>query len=238
MNRVTGGLSLLLLLAVGGPHCTSDDTAPLEDGPSSAVAGSGASTGAGAGMTSAGSDASSSVATTGAGAMGAGSGGTGGVMATGGSTTTAAGGAGQGGQSNGGGGAGGGLFSNLPVGQCVFDADCPDTGPNGANCNRAAPGGICLGCGASDANCPIRAECNQFGSCSGSCSNNDDCPPGQTCAANGLCRIASCQGGVCPVPWFGCSGSNLCVRLPCGGGEICPAETTCTADLCVEDHAL
>lgn len=232
--RLTSVLCLLTASVV--IHCGTDDVA--ED--SSTGSGASSATSTGGGTNTGGSNTGgSNTGGTSTGGTSTGGSNTGGSN-TGGSNAGGAGGApgGQGGQAGGAGGAGGNPWANRPVGQCVEDADCPDTGPSGAMCNRTAPGGICLACGASDANCPASAECNQFGSCSISCTVADECPPGQTCSVTGLCRIESCAAGVCPVPWFGCNGSNLCVRLPCDAGQTCPADTTCTDGLCIENHAL
>ena len=127
-------------------------------------------------------------------------------------------------------------WQGRPTGQCTRNADCPD-GPNGASCNRAAPGGICLGCGTDD-HCPSVAECTQFGACGITCASTDDCPPGLTCGGTGLCAILSCTNGVCPDPLFGCSDSGRCERLPCTPDIACPEATTCVDGLCIEQRSM
>ena len=128
-------------------------------------------------------------------------------------------------------------FAGQPVGQCVENADCPNS-PNGANCQQTAPGGVCLGCG-SDDHCPSNATCTMFGACAIDCNDDGDCPPGAQCGTQGLCRITRCQNDVCPIPLFGCNDANLCSRIDCGADPtVCPAMTTCTNGLCVEDRAL
>lgn len=128
-------------------------------------------------------------------------------------------------------------WADRPVGQCTVDGDCP-VGPMGQNCSRLIPGGVCLSCGTSDANCPGSTVCTTYGSCAEECSGDEDCPPGMSCGGTSLCRATYCVAGVCPVPWFGCNTSDRCERIACPLGSECPTATSCVNGLCIELHSL
>ncbi|MEZ4459850.1 MAG: hypothetical protein R3E66_09000 [bacterium] len=125
-------------------------------------------------------------------------------------------------------------YANRPLGQCAVDDDCP-TNPNGKTCNRLLPGGSCGSC---DAFNDLYCDDTCFnGTCITTCSTSDDCPAGLRCLGSGRCGAESCQNGVCPVPWLGCSASNLCTRVECADDpNVCPAQTTCVQGVCIEDR--
>lgn len=124
-------------------------------------------------------------------------------------------------------------YEGRPVGQCAVSSDCPEN-PNGKFCNRLLPGGSCGNCG-TDVAC--EDEC-RVGTCVTTCSTTDDCPPGLRCSSS-LCRAQSCTNGVCPVPFFGCSSSDLCTRIDCSqDASVCPSGTSCLSGLCIEDRFL
>jgi hypothetical protein len=132
---------------------------------------------------------------------------------------------------------GGGVdYSNRPAGSCVTSSDC---GGGGLFCEREAAGGTCTGCGdCSGIPGPNTHTCT-VGACVPDCSTDDDCPPGRTCNRGGLCTVERCTNDVCPVPWFVCSAPDgICQRATCANNEPCPAQTTCTNGVCVEDHSL
>lgn len=126
-------------------------------------------------------------------------------------------------------------FAGRPIGQCTENSQCPE-GPNGQSCSRALPGGACTGCG-NDAHCPGDTVC-ALGNCVTECEDETDCPPGLRCLGSGRCAALRCAADVCPIPLFGCSPSGLCQRVSCSEQMDCPAQTTCTAGLCIEDRAL
>ena len=127
-------------------------------------------------------------------------------------------------------------YSNRPAGECVDISDC---GGGNLICDRGAAGGVCSGCGdCSDIPGPNTHTC-VFGACVPDCSSDDDCPPGRACNSRGLCTVERCTNDVCPVPWFVCSAPDgICERATCFNNEPCPAQTTCTNGICVEDHSL
>lgn len=129
-------------------------------------------------------------------------------------------------------------YAGRPIGQCADHEDCQENQPN-LTCNRAAPGGICTGCGV-DGDCPGDTIC-YVGACVTECSASNganDCPPGLYCLSSGKCGISWCSEGVCAVPMFGCSDSGRCERFECTTAVTCPENTTCVSDLCIEDRAL
>ncbi len=128
---------------------------------------------------------------------------------------------------------GGDPYAGRPTGQCTVDDDCP-TNPNGKTCNRALPGGSCGACG-NDSACDDTCF---NGTCITTCSSTDDCPPGLQCGGTGRCGAVRCTNDVCPIPLFGCSASGFCARVDCSNGQACPADTTCTDGLCIEDRSL
>ncbi len=127
-------------------------------------------------------------------------------------------------------------YSNRPVGECVDISDC---GGGSLICDRGAAGGVCSGCGdCSGIPGPNTHTC-VVGTCVPDCSTDDDCPPGRTCNRRGLCIVERCTNDVCPVPWFVCTAPDgICERATCFNNEPCPAQTTCTNGICVEDHSL
>ncbi len=128
-------------------------------------------------------------------------------------------------------------YSNRPVGACVTSTDC---GSGSLICSREAAGGACAGCGDCSSIPGNDTYTCQFGTCVRDCSSDDDCAPGRSCNnRTGLCLVDRCTNDVCPVPWFVCTTPDgICTRASCSNGEVCPAETTCTGGVCVEDHTL
>ena len=126
-------------------------------------------------------------------------------------------------------------FAGRPQGQCVTNADCPQT-PNGQICNRTFPGGSCSGCG-TDTHCPDDTICNA-GTCVTECSDQNECPPGLYCLGSGKCGSSWCVDSACPVELFSCSEGNKCERQACSDTLDCPANTTCIESLCIENRQI
>ncbi len=128
-------------------------------------------------------------------------------------------------------------YEGRPTGQCTENLDCPETNL-GRDCSEALPGGACLGCG-TDADCPSGTSCSMFSACTTDCVEDADCPPGLECKGNNACGAIRCDNGICPVPLFGCSDSDLCTRVDCSAdATLCPDGTTCTSGWCIEDRSL
>jgi len=126
-------------------------------------------------------------------------------------------------------------FADRPLGQCVEDIDCKAQNDL-MYCNRAHPGGVCLGCGTDD-QCPGETIC-YVGSCVQECSDLVDCPPGLYCTSAGRCGASWCVDDTCTDSLYGCGETGRCARAACSGAADCPAETTCTDGLCIEDREL
>src|SRR5690606_21141569 len=153
------------------------------------------------------------------------------------------GGQGAGGQGAGGlGGAGAGAGGAAPAGgggapsfevgpvQCRVNSDCAS-----GDCNRNAPGGICLGCPAHD--CPGTSACfDGIVACITPCSTSADCNVGFSCSGNSRCVLRSCDVDADCAPYVcgGNGGNDQCVRPTCSGAEPCPAPFECVAAVCVE----
>ena len=126
-------------------------------------------------------------------------------------------------------------FADRPLGQCVEDIDCKAQNDL-MYCNRAHPGGVCLGCGTDD-QCPGDTIC-YVGSCVQECSELSDCPPGLYCTGAGRCGASWCVDNACTDALYGCGETGRCARAACSGVADCPAETSCTDGLCIEDREL
>ncbi len=116
---------------------------------------------------------------------------------------------------------------NAPPPQCRRNSDC-QTGI----CSRAAPGGICMGCGVA-ADCPADHDCN-YGGCNLWCSSDDECPVAMRChPTHGDCVLKSCEADAdCDGPYVCDSGK--CRRPLCGDEGLCPEPLTCEDGVCVE----
>ena len=126
-------------------------------------------------------------------------------------------------------------FADRPLGQCVEDIDCKAQNDL-MYCNRTHPGGVCLGCGTDD-QCPGETIC-YVGSCVQECGELSDCPPGLYCTGAGRCGASWCVDNACADALYGCGETGRCARAACSGAAECPAETTCTDGLCIEDREL
>lgn len=126
-------------------------------------------------------------------------------------------------------------YEDRPQGQCNEALDCEVMAGGSRSCTRTAPGGLCAGCG--DGDCGSMAEC-KFGTCQAICTSKEDCAPGLTCLSGGTCGIERCVNNVCPTPMFGCTASGYCERVACTQQSDCPALTTCTKGLCIENRQL
>ncbi|MBI4512239.1 MAG: hypothetical protein HY698_21580 [Deltaproteobacteria bacterium] len=118
-----------------------------------------------------------------------------------------------------------------PVGlvQCRTSRDCP---ASAQGCNRAPPGGICLGCSTSN-DCPIDTYCNIYGGCMRGCKMDSECNLGMRCNLGGQCEVRPCP---CPQPYV-CGAQNLCERPACegdAGASSCPSPLVCLQNRCVE----
>jgi hypothetical protein len=113
--------------------------------------------------------------------------------------------------------------------QCIDATDC--AGP-AADCNRSAPGGICLGCG-TDSDCPDGTAC-LVGACVRSCDATTPCHVGFECRSSGRCALRSCSATApCPVPYV-CGTGGRCERPACGPATGCAAPLLCDRGVCVE----
>ena len=126
-------------------------------------------------------------------------------------------------------------FADRPLGQCTSDMDCKAQNDL-MYCNRAHPGGVCLGCGTDD-QCPGDTVC-YVGSCVQECSTLTDCPPGLYCTGAGRCGASWCVDDTCSDALYGCGDTGRCARVSCSGSDDCPAETTCVEGLCIEDREI
>ena len=126
-------------------------------------------------------------------------------------------------------------FADRPFGQCTSDMDCKAQNDL-MYCNRAHPGGVCLGCGTDD-QCPGDTVC-YVGSCVQECSALTDCPPGLYCTGAGRCGASWCVDDTCTDALYGCGDTGRCARASCVSGDDCPAQTTCVDGLCIEDREI
>ena len=124
----------------------------------------------------------------------------------------------------------GGRTDTGPI-QCRNDMPCD--GPT-AMCNRAAPGGICLGCG-TDADCPGGESCLVAACVQTGCSDDSECNAGFRCSPVGGGRCVqkrSCTADAECGP-YDCNSEGVCERWRCAT-TACPAPFVCDAGICME----
>lgn len=113
-------------------------------------------------------------------------------------------------------------------GQCLVDADCPQSQRCQSSCIRSpcGPSGLCRDRCVSDADCAL-GSCLPDGSCG--CERDADCDLLQTCAAVELCPGVPCDQRSCQQT--GCRDTAECRAAIQAGSPIVAAFTTADLDL-------